>query len=220
MVLVSHLYKFIYIKNKKVAGSSVESFFGEFCIDPKNVNIYKRTDQIDESITPYGIVGRRLKGIGDKWVSHKTALTIKNDLGDEMFNNYFKFTIVRNPWDRVISSFYYRNHGNLSFDQIKKKFREYVLSRKFEINTRIYTINNEFICDFHIRYEHLKEDIEYVCEKLGIQNYDFNKIPRFKSSTRKFKHVPYWEYYDDETKQIVENTHQKEIGKFEYVFGQ
>ena len=29
MVLVSHKYKFIYIKNVKVAGTSVESFFGK-----------------------------------------------------------------------------------------------------------------------------------------------------------------------------------------------
>ena len=36
MVLISHKYKFIYIKNVKVAGTSVESFFGQFlCKIPK-----------------------------------------------------------------------------------------------------------------------------------------------------------------------------------------
>ena len=58
MVLVSHKYKFIYIKNMKVAGSSVESFFGKYCQDPNKE--YNYSDIIDESIDKYGIIGARV----------------------------------------------------------------------------------------------------------------------------------------------------------------
>lgn len=61
MVLVSHKYKFIYIKNVKVAGSSVESFFGSFCQDPEKM--YNYDDTIIQSIDNYGIIGSRLGGI-------------------------------------------------------------------------------------------------------------------------------------------------------------
>jgi len=36
-MLVSHKNKFIYIKNRKVAGSSVEAMFQEYCLPPKNI---------------------------------------------------------------------------------------------------------------------------------------------------------------------------------------
>ena len=42
MVLVSHRYKFIYIKNRKVAGSSVESFFGKYCQNPNKEYAYTK----------------------------------------------------------------------------------------------------------------------------------------------------------------------------------
>ena len=60
MVLVSHIYKFIYIKNKKVDGSSVESFFGKYCQNPNKE--YEYTDEIDESVSKFGIIGGRLNG--------------------------------------------------------------------------------------------------------------------------------------------------------------
>ena len=57
MVLVSHKYKFIYIKNVKVAGTSVESFFGKYCIDPEKD--YSYNDCINEHIDEFGILGSR-----------------------------------------------------------------------------------------------------------------------------------------------------------------
>ena len=57
MVLVSHRYKFIYIKNEKVAGSSVESFFGKFCVGPDFNYTYE--DDIPGKESKYGILGTR-----------------------------------------------------------------------------------------------------------------------------------------------------------------
>ena len=109
MVLISHIYKFIYIKTEKTASSSVESFFGQFCIDPNNINNYKFTDKINQQISDFGIIGRRLNGPKtDLFVSHMNANKIKNKLGNNIFNNYFKFCVVRNPWDLMVSSYYWR----------------------------------------------------------------------------------------------------------------
>ena len=58
MVLISHRYKFIYIKNYKVAGTSVEAYFEKYCLDPSNN--YKLTHSRKQSISEYGIVGNRL----------------------------------------------------------------------------------------------------------------------------------------------------------------
>ena len=72
-------------------------------------------------------------------------------------------------------------------------------------------------CNYIIRYENLEEDIIKVCEKLGIEKYDLQLLPKYKSNTRP-KDNGYREYYDDETKKLVFDKHKKEFEKFGYEF--
>ena len=65
MVLVSHLYRFIYLKNKKVAGTSVESFFGKYCINQNDPYYY--TEQTDEQVSIFGIIGKSDLEEVEKW---------------------------------------------------------------------------------------------------------------------------------------------------------
>ena len=206
MVLVSHIYRFIYIKNKKVAGSSVESFFGKYCTDPKGKYCY--SDQIDQSISSYGIIGRRLGGSGNKWVSHKSAIEIKRDIGSDVFDKYLKFCVVRNPWDKMVSKYYWSGS--------KGSFEDFVKNNNAN-NWSTHTINGLPVSDFYIRFESLEEDIKNLCDKLGITDYDITKLPKHKSQTRKSdKH--YRDYYTDETRNIVYQKHKKEIEFFGYEF--
>ena len=131
MVLVSHKYKFIYIKNEKVAGSSVESFFGSFCQNPEK--IYNYDDAIMQSIDNYGIIGSRLEGAQkeDVWKNHINATEIKRRLGNDIFSKYFKFAVIRNPYDTIVSYYYW--------DKSKLPFKEYAknnyLSSNFTVTT-------------------------------------------------------------------------------------
>jgi hypothetical protein len=206
MVLVSHKYKFIYIKNAKVAGSSVESFFGKYCIDPKTE--YHYNDAISEHIDEFGIIGSRLSGTknSDKWKHHKDAESIRNDLGKEKFDEYLKFCVIRNPYDKMVSKYYWR-HSKLSFKEFVKKT---------DVNNlNIHSINGKSVCDYFIRFEHLEEDIKTLCKKLKIDSYDISLLPKHKSTQRENK--KHWsEYYDDETKNIVYNKHKKEFELFGY----
>ena len=65
MVLISHKYKFIYIKNVKVAGTSVESFFEKYCMNPDKK--YVKSERINTKISKYGIIGFR--GIQSELIS-------------------------------------------------------------------------------------------------------------------------------------------------------
>ena len=206
MVLVSHEYKFIYIKNKKVAGSSVESFFGKYCIDPKKDYQYK--DGINEHIDNFGIIGSRTSGCkdSDKWKNHKKAKDIKNDLGKEKFDEYLKFCVIRNPYDKMVSLYFYQR-SNLSF-------KEFVKINDCN-NLNLHFINGKSVCNYFIRYEYLEEDIITLCKKLKIDSYDLSFLPKHKSEFRKNK--KHWsEYYDNETKKIVYNKHKEEFELFHY----
>jgi hypothetical protein len=208
MVLVSHKYRFIYIKNSKVAGSSVESFFGKFCKNPKTK--YSYSDNRKQIISSYGILGST--GIyvkkNDKWYNHMNALKIRKNLGSMIFNKYIKFCVVRNPYDVIVSSYFYK--------KIKEPFKQY--ARKFKkSNLRTYSINNKSVCNYYIRYEHLKEDIIKMCEILNITNYNINSLPHHKSNYRN-KKLSYKKFYDEETRKIVYKKHIKEFKLFGYTF--
>ena len=206
MVLVSYKYKFIYIKNRKVAGSSVESFFGKYCIDPEK--IYSYDDSMVLHIDNYGIIGSRTSGMKkkDKWKPHKDAKDIKRDLGDEKFNKFLKFCVVRNPYDKMVSRYFW--------DRSKLSFKDYVKSHHCN-NLGIHTIDSKSVCDYFIKYENLEEDIKKLCEKLKIHSYDLTLLPNHKSKSR--KENKHWsEYYDDEIKKIVYEKHKKEFKLFGY----
>lgn len=203
MVLVSHKYKFIYIKNRKVASSSVESFFGQFCQNPNKD--YAFTDDIDEQSSIFGIIGSRGKGKSRKWIGHKPAAAIRRDLGSERFDKYFKFCVIRNPYEKMVSMW--------AFEHADKPFKQFC--QNYEVNNLpIHTIEGIPVCNFYIRYEYLIEDIIKVCEILGIKDYDINDLPKHKSNYR--DKVPYEEYYDDETRKIVYQKHKNEFDLFNF----
>jgi hypothetical protein len=215
MVLVSHIYKFIYLKNYKVAGSSVESFFGQFCINKKNKKNYSFQDKQDERITQWGILGSRGTGKVTIWNNHKSAKSIKNDLGDELFHSYFKFCVVRNPYDLMVSSYFFEKTKN-KFDY---DFKSYCKTFKTPPNPNVERmfIDDVEVCQYYIRYENLKNDIIFVLDKLGITDYDMNDLPNHKSNYNPRDRC-YKSYYDNETKEIVERLFKLEIEMFGYEF--
>jgi hypothetical protein len=208
MVLVSHIYKFIYIKNYKVAGSSVESFFGKFCKKPKTK--YSYSDNRKQDINSCGILGST--GIYvkkyHKWYNHMDAKKIRKNLGSMIFNKYIKFCVVRNPYDVIVSSYFYK--------KIKEPFKQY--AKKYtNSNFKRYSINNKSVCNYYIRYEHLKEDIIKMCKILNITNYNINNLPHHKNKFRN-KSISYKKYYDEKTRRIVYKNNIEEFKLFGYTF--
>lgn len=214
MVLVSHIYKFIYLKNYKVAGSSVESFFGQFCIDPSKKEQYSFEDKQDEQVTQWGILGSRLlRGPKPIWFNHKSAKEVKEDIGDTIFNNYYKFCVVRNPYDLMVSSYFWEQCKNLDF---KSYCKQYVNTNIKSNLTRMF-IDKSPVCNYYIRYENLINDILVVLDILKITDYNINDLPHHKSNITP-KNISYRDYYDDETKEIVSKLFEKEIEMFDYKF--
>lgn len=208
MVLISHLYKFIYIKNNKVAGTSVEAYFEKYCMNPSTKHIVQH--KLDSKISEYGIVGNRENGKCTKYYNHISAKKIKEYVGDNIFNSYCKFCVIRNPYDKMVSLY----NMKVNRDCYKGSFKEFVKKSNC-INHNKYFINNKSCIDFYIRFEFLHEDLKKICKKLNIE-YDISKLPRFKSNFR--KDSDYKIYYNKELKQIVYNKHKKEFDLFGYKY--
>jgi len=160
---------------------------------------------------------------------HKFAKNYKKQIGNRKWNNYFKFAFVRNPWDKMVSQYFFiqkKRKGNY-----KLTFREFILA--FKSCSESEYINGKGIpvefnpiqlpwilddagnclVDFIGRFENLQEDFNIICDKIGIPR---QKLPHENKS----KHKHYTEYYDDEMKQIVAEKYAKDIEYFGYEFGE
>jgi hypothetical protein len=207
MVLISHKYKFIFIKNFKVAGTSVEAFFQKYCVDDEET--YQMTHCTDEIICKNGIVGYRgTNSKGKKYRNHMGIQKIK-ELHPDCFKSYFKFCIVRNPFDLVVSAYFFKKKKNLSFEQFVEKLKD-------NFNWGRMSIDGKLQMDYYIKYENLQEDIEKVCKILNIKNYNLDSLPNYKSGLR--TDTDYKKFYNNKTRKIVENLFEKQLKTFGYTF--
>ena len=229
MVLISHKYKFIYIKTKKTGSTTTENFFTRFCID--NENNYKDSHSHDYLETKNGIVGQRILGKGNKL----TVNTELKDLNLKKYKDYYIFTTVRNPFDRMVSLYNFfknldikriasptyfilqkiiKSNKNLNDIQLFRIFIKKSINKIYD-NWNAYTLNNTPSCNYYIKQENLENGIEKVCKKLNI-DYNKYKLVSFKRQYRKTK--TYREFYDEETFNLVKNKFIKEIKFFNYKF--
>lgn len=232
-MIISHSHQFIFIKSLKTAGTSVEAALSNHC---SGNDVVVPINDFAHNRDPEGQVQHRAMNADEVYRrigQHVDAATIRSREPAEVWSNYFKVSIARNPWDRALSYFFWdkRRDGSLTprrrfyhslgvpyddFTPVKRKFSEFVKSQILENNDRFYVMDGELCVDFVIRYEFLDEGYREVCARMGISTV---QIPRLKTGMRK-KERHYTEYYDDETREIVAELHRNDIRFFGYRFGQ
>jgi hypothetical protein len=232
-MLISHRKNFIYTKTVKTAGTSVESYFEPFCMrEGEWVFKHKREEYISDA----GIVGVRgsKSEIGDSlWWNHMPAKRIKLQIGDDIWDSYFKFCVVRNPFDKVVSAYYYFNKeareeannalrdGTSVSPQLmskeseirKEKFHAWLTTAKLPFDRNQYLIDGQYVMDFVIRYESLNDGIREVCSRLGLP-FEQEKVPRLKAGIR--PSINFEDYYTKESVDVVVDFYAKEIELFHY----
>lgn len=155
-------------------------------------------------------------------------------LAGKDFNNFVKISNIRNPWDKMVSSFWWvktviRDDYIVladweNFSTVKADFRLYILSLYVHGDPVQGAWNNSAcfhfapdgkdLCDFFVRFENLTADCESLCKLLNIQ---YTELPRLNTESRK-TNQPYWEYYDEETRNLIAKYHRMEIERFNYRF--
>jgi len=141
------------------------------------------------------------------------------------WENYFKFTFVRNPWDKECSDYHYHsrlwhkktNRKKLSFEEYLKLPELHPQHKKYFWHSNqldwLRSLNHEIEMDFIGRFESLQEDFNTVCDRIGMPR---RQLPHKNSSS----HDGYTKYYTDETREIVANLYAKDIEYFGYRFGE
>lgn len=229
-MIVSHKYRFIFIKTLKTAGTSVEVFLSDLCgnddivtpvYPPESTHVARNYKGLWNPVHDFRENnGHRLQRTftdlieRKKFYNHIPAKLLRHRLSSDVWNSYYKFCIERNPWDKTLSHFHMvreRTGGSLTFD-------EYLASGKFCLNYPIYLDNRgDMLVDRVIRYESLSADLAEVFGELGVP-YDGTLGIQAKSGHRRDKR-PYQEVYSERSRNIIEEAFSKEIELHGYTFG-
>ncbi len=178
---------------------------------------------------------------GVDWQDHKDLARYERELGLGIFTNYFKFAIVRNPWDRLLSDYNYQKKKSRPKESKLFLFKETGEPRTFrewlevalrdphryppgkwggEVSESIHrwspqvdwiSLNGRIAVDRVLRIENLAQDIRGVYETLGLP---CKRLPRRNSRF----HWSYSHYYDDASRDLVATYYADDIKAFGYQF--
>ncbi|HEY2345088.1 MAG TPA: sulfotransferase family 2 domain-containing protein [Xanthomonadaceae bacterium] len=151
---------------------------------------------------------------------HITAQQIRLVLGDELFGSYFKFAIVRNPFDRFVSYCAFVSASvNGSFATTPRAYMKNMLTKVRPFDHILFRPQSEFVADadgrlivdFVGRVERLQADYDRICARIGIPG---SELGRANESS----HGDWREYYDDELVALVSEMYRSDLELFDYAF--
>ena len=160
---------------------------------------------------------------------HETLRHYASNYPYNQLENYFKFTFIRNPWDRMVS-WYFHHHGDPYEPKSKIGFQNWVkkglpnhwtnkyVDREHWVNFDPLSIlgflsnENNISLNYIGRVENINEDMEYICKKNNIEYRE--PIKKINSSNR----GSYKEYYDNETIEIIKERFKEDLILFPYEF--
>lgn len=209
MSLISKSNKFIYVSGGKCATNSIHAAFKD-----------NKIESFDYSLKSYKL--------REKYARHIPAEHLRRMIGRKKWDDRFKFTFVRNPYEWVVSSFFFmvtREHSTVGLpeDGIMKlehfeTIRDYYATPngrrhdgKSPVRSQLSFISDSEgpIVDFIGRFENLNEDFAYICGRIGIAKLKLGCY-------NKTEYAPYKEHYTKETKEFVEENWGKDIEHFKY----
>lgn len=176
-MIISHKHKFIFIHVHKVAGTSVTHALRPYTCWPQETIVTKIRQRM--SSLPVDLPGRL--PTGHHFSDHVTAAQLKTAIAPNLYNQYYKFAFVRNPWDWQVSLYKYilKNKHHAKHDYVKQMsgFEEYLGWRFSEPKHKPWSLqknyltgsNGELIVDFVGRYEQLQTDFQRVLAHLKIK---------------------------------------------------
>ena len=174
-MILSHKYKYIFIKSFKTASTSLEIALSKYCGKEDVITPIINEDEKIRKIN--GFNGPQNFGDTNIFHEHMSALEIKSNVSKEIWDNYFKFVVVRNPFDQIMSAFHWHNKSKkkkkklIFFKKRKKKFDDFFKIKAhhiFEDEYNRYTENDNMLVDQFIKYENLKKDLVQLSQKLNL----------------------------------------------------
>lgn len=153
-------------------------------------------------------------------LQHLSAQTIKQAVAKKTFEEYFKFTFVRDPWSRAVSQYFYTKgredlqkwiglKKNFSFADYLRGILDSPNHVQFQPQHEFIYNDGKLLVDFVGRLENIKEDINHICRVLEIPLP--SSIPQANGRPRDYKIR-----YGPEEKKLVLKKYEKDFELLDY----
>ena len=206
-MIISDQKQFIFVHIPKTAGSSIQSALSEYGIE-------KPRSKTSRLLRHFNLPNDYQQF---RFTLHSTLADAQKKMPNDVFQRYKKVAFVRNPWDRMVSSYAYKIHGTKDKKRTRDDDFETFLQTEFKrkkIQQVEYLQNSggKLECDFIGRFENLAEDYQKLGEVLGIE------LPALPTLNKSKGRSDYRDYYNDATKALIAKHYQDDIDFFEYAF--
>ena len=199
--MISFQKRFLFVHIPKTAGNSIQTILRHYSEDEI---VALRAEQ--DGIERFG-----LRNPNYKIKKHSTLAEYRTALGEARFRDLYKFTCVRNPWDRMVS-YYFGTTLVQAWD--RKEFKQLIL-KAVSVTDYLRLDEGESDpfgnVDYVMRFENLADDFRTVSAKLGIPA---APLPQYNRSNREH----YSKYYDAELRELIRKRFAPEIERFRYAF--
>ena len=210
--MIFHPERMIFFHPGKTAGTAIEYCFG----------------YTHEAYPPGKANFRLFKGwdpVNCLYLAHATPRFMKARLPAALWNTYLKFTVVRNPYERLVPVYYYQHKQHLrqfgSFQNFVAKLPE-VLQDKRLYNGSHYIpqyhyayIDDNKVVDIVLQFESLDTDFKKICRLLG-KPLTLAKVN--SATSRQRPKGPIASLYSPDTVRIVQEIYRKDFECFGYAF--
>ncbi len=235
-MLLCHQHKFIFLKTQKTAGTSVEIALSRVMTKDDIVTPLSRRwpwpsedEKTRQSLghqgptnclaplqnyTPEELWRLISKGkLKKEFYNHMPAIEAKAKIPEMLWNNYTKISIERNPFDRAISTYYWRTRRSKPSVDINHYIQ--TCPAIHLSNWNVYTIEDKIAANFMLSYENLSNDLKRLSETLNISPIIELPRERTKGQFRQDKR-PWLEVLDQQSIDRIREVCEKEITAFHY----
>lgn len=212
--MISYELKCIFIHIPKCGGSSIER------------TLWPRPEDRNEANLYWGFISKYRNKYQTGGLQHLLASQVREEVGEKIFETFYKFAFTRNPWDRIVSQFVYMQQRPDLMDYIgmslNTEFKSYLdlIQQKEHVQ---WMPQHKFLLDEdgtplidHIgRLESFKTDFSSILADLKLDA--SMQVAHINRTDRK----PIKEYYNDrETVETVADIYSEDINLLGYSFDQ
>jgi hypothetical protein len=200
-VLISHSKRFIFLANPKTGSMSVQKILRPH----SDVKSPPETLPLEERVA---------SGLHN----HITARDLMATFAQRgwAWGDYHSFTMIRNPWDRIVSAYEYARGNPDSIHHARANaagsFARYVEGDPIRpVDWHAFDDTGRQLVTEIIRVEDIAGRLPATLRRIGI---DCASIPHMNQSSRR----PYREYYDETLREIVRQKYALDIAVGGYEF--
>jgi hypothetical protein len=216
MAAISYSNKFIFIHIPKVAGNSIRKALSPYI--PRNYfgNLLNKSATLlgEDRLFRKAYIPTRFK----VFPPHIWAMRLQKYIPEYMFDKYYKFAFVRNPWDRLVSFYHFilarpqhnRHHIIKTFNDFPA-YIDWIVENDVRLQKKhVADKNGNIIVDYVGRFENISNDFSHISNQIGVTA----SLPHINISQRE----DYKNYYTDELAEKIFIAFREDIEFFGYQY--